>query len=139
VNAGPDGAIAAAATFAAYAISRHYDDLAVSRTTATITLMIVGLWVLILLARPITPGRALIVGAMVASFGVVLAVPALRDWFALELPSGPSLSAALGCSAAGIVALEIGWELQQRRLPADRRTPRWGWRGDAGLASQPVA
>ena len=32
-----------------------------ARTAATITLLIVGLWVLNLLARPITPGRALLV------------------------------------------------------------------------------
>ena len=63
--AGPAGAVAAAATFAAYAVARHYDDLAVSRTAATITLLIVGLWVLNLLARPITPGRFLLFGTMV--------------------------------------------------------------------------
>ena len=48
--------------------------------------MIVGLWVLNLFARPITPMRALLVGSMVGAFVVILAVPALRDFFALNIP-----------------------------------------------------
>ena len=58
----------------------------VAQTAATITLLIVGLWVLNLLARPITPGRAFLFGAMVGAFVVILGVPALRDWFALRPP-----------------------------------------------------
>ena len=54
--AGPAGVVAAAAAFGSYAIARHYDAVDVSQTAATITLLIVGLWVLNLLARPITPG-----------------------------------------------------------------------------------
>ncbi|HEV7526283.1 MAG TPA: cation-translocating P-type ATPase, partial [Acidimicrobiia bacterium] len=127
--AGPAGVIVAVSTFAAYAIARHYDDLSVARTAATITLLIVGLWVLNLLARPITPGRAILFGSMVGAFVLILVVPGLRDWFALGLPSGSSMVGAFGCAAAGIAALEIGWQVRQMRLPADQRTARWAWRG----------
>ncbi len=127
--AGPAGVVAATATFVAFAITRHYDVLQVARTSATITVLIVGLWVLNLLARPITPSRALLFGLMVGGFVVILGVPALRDWFALNLPSGPSTWAALGAAGGGIVVLELGWQWRQWRLPPAERTARWAWRG----------
>jgi cation-transporting ATPase E len=131
--AGPSGAVAAAATFASYAIARRSENLLDSRTAATITLLIVGLWVLNLLARPITPGRAVLFGAMVAAFGLILGVPALRDWFALNLPTGAAMIGSIACAAAGVLALEVGWQLRQWRLPPDRRTARWAWHAAGGV------
>jgi cation-transporting P-type ATPase E len=129
--AGPAGAVAAASTFAAYAAARRYDDLSVSRTAATIALIVVGLWVLNLLARPITPGRFLLFGTMVFAFTVILGVAGLRDWFALGLPSGAAMWWAIVTAAAGVATLEVGWQLRQWRLPTAERTARWAWRGAA--------
>ena len=126
--AGPAGAVAAASTFAAYAVARHYDDLAVSRTAATIALLVVGLWVLNLLARPITPGRFLLFGTMVLAFAVILGVRGLRNWFALGLPSGAAMWGAIAAAAVGVVTLEVGWQIRQWRTPADQRTARWAWK-----------
>jgi len=130
--AGPAGAVAAGSTFAAYAVARHYDDLAVSRTAATIALLIVGLWVLNLLARPITPGRFILFGTMVLAFVIILGVAGLRDWFALGLPSGAAMWGVVLAAAAGITTLEAGWQYRQWRLPAGDRTARWAWRGAPG-------
>jgi cation-transporting ATPase E len=129
LNAGPAGVIASASTFASYAIARHYSDLAQSRTAATITLLIVGLWVLNLLARPITPWRFVLFAAMVGAFLLILAVPALRDFFALELPDAPAMWGTLASAAAGVAALELGWQARQWRLPPGERTARWAWHG----------
>jgi len=124
--AGPAGAVAATATFASFANAHHY-DIDVSQTAATITLLIVGLWVLNLLARPITPERALLFGSMVGAFVLILGVPALRSWFALELPAGAAMWGALICAAAGGIVLEVGWQIRQVRLPPELRTTRWAW------------
>jgi len=132
--AGPAGAVAAASTFAAYAVARHYDTLAVSRTAATIALLVVGLWVLNLLARPITPGRFILFGTMVLAFSVILGVGGLRDWFALGLPSGAAMWGAVLAAAAGVTTLEAGWQLRQWRLPVGDRTARWAWRGAPGAS-----
>jgi cation-transporting ATPase E len=125
--AGPVGVVVATATSLSYAVARRSVNLLDARTAATITLLIVGLWVLNLLARPITPGRALLFGAMVAAFAVILAVPSLRDFFALNLPTGKAMVGAIACAAAGVFALEMGWQMRQWRLPAERRTARWAW------------
>jgi cation-transporting ATPase E len=129
VSAGPAGVIASVSTFVAYAIARHYDDLARSQTAATITLLIVGLWVLNLLARPITPWRFVLFAAMAGAFVLILAVPALRDFFALDFPSAPAMWGTIACAVGGVSALELGWQARQWRLPPEARTRRWAWRG----------
>jgi cation-transporting ATPase E len=125
--AGPAGAVATASTVVAYAVARHSDDLTVARTAATITLLVVGLWVLNLLARPITPGRFLLFLAMVAAFVLILEVPRLSDWFALDVPRGTAMWGAIAAAAGGVATLEGGWELRQWRLPEGERTARWAW------------
>ena len=105
------GVVAAAATFTTYALARSaYDvSLAEARTAATITLLGAGLWVLGLLARPFTPLRALLVATMAGAFAGALAIPAVRDFFALELPP---LKVDLVVAAVVVIAdavLELGW------------------------------
>jgi len=124
--AGPCGFVAGTATFVSYAIAYNASSVTVdeARTAATLTLAAIGLWVLNILARPITPLRGLLFGAMVGAFAVLLAVPGLRDFFALSIPRGNIALEASLCALAGIVILEIGWQVQQWRLPKDARTPR---------------
>jgi hypothetical protein len=62
---------------------------------------------------------------MVGAFALILAIPAVRDWFALSIPRASVAIAAVICALVGIAVLEIGWEFSQRRLPKDQRTRRW--------------
>ncbi len=138
-TAGPAGVVAATATFTSYAIAHFAEGVSVdqARTAATLTLMIVGLWVLCLFARPITPPRALLVGAMIAAFLVILRVESLRDWFALGLPRTLVTASAVICGLAAAVVLEVGWQIVQWRLPPERRTPRVLWRNPSAGALGP--
>jgi cation-transporting ATPase E len=122
----PCGLVAGTATFASYAYARDVSGVTLvsSRTAATLTLLVVGLWVLALLARPITPFRAALVASMVGIIAVVMLVPKLRDFYALELPPTAATIGAFVCAAIAIVVLEAGWTVRQRRLPAEQRTPR---------------
>lgn len=109
----PAGAVAAAATLGAYSLARDTAgvDLDESRTIATITLFLVALWVLAMLAKPRqSPWKAGLVLIMGAAFVAVLAVPWLRDWFGLDLPSAPMVGTAVGIGAMAGVALELGWQ-----------------------------
>ena len=108
--AGPAGFVAAAATFAAYALGREEPDVSVdeSRTLATLVLFGVGLWVLDILARPLTPPRAALVYSMAGAFVVALALPWTRDFFALEVPPAIVLFSGIGMVAVAVLALESG-------------------------------
>jgi len=133
----PAGIVAAATAFVAYAIAYNARGVTIdeARTAATLALLTVGLWILNLLARPITPGRALLFGAMVGIFAVILAVPALRDFFALALLHGVALWGAIISAAAGVFVLELGWQFRQWQLPAEERTRRIARRGAARIPS----
>ena len=111
--AAPAGLVAATATFSAYALARTQSTVTLSqaRTLATIVLFGVAVWVLDILARPLTPLRRLLVLSMVGGFLVVLVVPWLRDFFALDLPGLPVTAMALVLAAAANVALEAGWRI----------------------------
>jgi cation-transporting P-type ATPase E len=97
----PAGLTAALATLVAYQVA----DVAnvpqdEARTTATLTLAGLGLVVLALAARPLNRLRGLLLAAMAAGLAVVLLVPFLRMFFALDLPP---LRVAL--AAVGLVAV----------------------------------
>jgi cation-transporting ATPase E len=107
----PAGTVAAACTMAAYGLARAESGVTQTeaRTTATITLFLVALWVLAILARPTNPWRAGLELAMGAAFVVIMAVPAFRDFFAIEIPPGELFAAAVGIAVAGAAAIEAGW------------------------------
>jgi cation-transporting P-type ATPase E len=106
----PAGLVAAAGTLAAYQVAdvANVPQLQ-ARTTATLALAGLGLVVLALAARPLNPLRRLLLAAMAAGFGVVLVVPFLRGFFALDLPPLPVALTAVGLVAAlgGILSLLV--------------------------------
>jgi cation-transporting ATPase E len=106
----PAGVLAAAATMGAYGLARA-DDLpqTEARTTATITLFVVALWVLAILARPFTWWRYELVGSMAGLFVLALVVPWSRHFFALQLPPPWVTASALAIAAGAALLLELGW------------------------------
>ena len=109
----PAGIVAGAATFAAYALARSRPeiDLGEARTIATITLFVLGLWILAILARPPTVARRWLVGSMGVAFVLVLANPLTREFFALSPPSLPISVAIAVLAVLAALALEGGWHL----------------------------
>jgi len=119
----PAGIVAGAAALTAFCLARYSEDLSVreSRTTATLVLIVCGLWILVLLARPFTLWKTLLVGAMVGAVALILVVPGLRDFYALELPDTRVLGEAALIAAAAVLLLEVGWRASrviQRRHAA---------------------
>jgi len=122
----PAGFVAAAATFGAYAVARAHDGVTLeeARTTAALVLLVIGLWVLLILARPFTVWRALLIGGMVVLMALALLVPAARDFYALELPPEIVLAES-GLIAVGAAALlEIGWRARGVTAAAAQRVAR---------------
>ncbi len=101
----PAGTVAATATFVAYAVARGGAQASVplsrteARTTATLALAAIGLLVLLRLSVPLTRWRVVLVLAMAGAFGLTIALPAGRRFFALDLPP-----LAISMWAAAIVA-----------------------------------
>ncbi len=105
----PAGLTAAVATFVAYALARTVPEvsLAEARTSATMSLLAVGLALLALLAPRASLAFVLIV-SMVAAYVAILAVPFSRHFFALDAPPAVVVLAALGAAALGMWGLELG-------------------------------
>jgi cation-transporting P-type ATPase E len=111
----PTGLITAIGVFAAYALARAQDVSGdEARTAATVVVMLAGLRVLLLVARPLSPWKVALVAAMAGCFVLAMAIPAARDFFALEIPTTMLLeSLAIGAGAA--VAIGIAWHFAQQR------------------------
>lgn len=119
----PAGLLAAAGTFAAYALARGAfgTTLVAAQTTATVVLAAIGLVVLAAIASPLTALRAWLVASMGAAFIAVLAIPALREFFALTLPP---IIVWLSAGVISVVVAPLVWWLlrlsQRAHAPLDR-------------------
>ena len=89
-----------------------------------------------MLARPITPLRALLFGALTLAFVGILAIAGLRDFFALDLPEAAALVGVAGTAGAAILLLELGWQISQWRHPSEDRTPRVALHNPAATTSR---
>jgi cation-transporting ATPase E len=97
----PVGALATIATFAGYWLADvEGSTIEESRTTATLILAAIGLFALGVVSRPLVPWKKGLIGAMSFLLVMAMALPPLRDFFALDLPRPVVL-----LSAVGIVAL----------------------------------
>jgi cation-transporting ATPase E len=84
-------------------------SLAAARTTAALVLLLSGLWLVLIIAGPLTAWKRGMVAAMFGTFLLVLAIPPLRDLFGVVLPRPLIWLAALGIVALVVAALELGW------------------------------
>ncbi|MET8825901.1 HAD-IC family P-type ATPase [Streptomyces sp. NPDC004610] len=118
----PGGVLAAVATFTTYLIARHHytgpDALDAETSAATLTLFLIAMWVLVIIARPYTWWRVVLVAAMGGAFVLVLAVPWLQDFFALKLVGTTMPWIAVGIAAGAALVLEFLWRWVDRRFPA---------------------
>ena len=107
----PAGIVAAAATYLSYVEAREDAEtsLTATRTLCTIVLFAIALWVLSILVRMGAGRQAWLVPTMAACFVVALALPPVRDFFALAVPRPLVLLAGLGAVALSGAALELGW------------------------------
>ena len=111
----PAGTVAAAAALVAYGIARYGHDLPVRevRTTSALVLIAVALWVLVLQARPFNWWKTLLVGSMAGAVVLILVVPGLRDFYAVELPPARVLGEAAIVAGIAIGLLEVGWRFSR--------------------------
>lgn len=80
-----------------------------ARTATTITMVIVGLWILVELIQPLTRERIVLVAALAAAFALTILVPLAREFFALVIPSAEVLAVIFGVTAVAV--LLVHWSL----------------------------
>lgn len=85
-------------------------------TGATLTLILMALWLLGILARPWNWWRLAIVGAMALGAVLAVAVPFVRDFFALEWPEAATTRLILLVGVAGAALIELVHRWRERRL-----------------------
>jgi P-type E1-E2 ATPase len=119
----PAGLVSATAISAVYLLVRGPLDLGVEqgRSAAVVVATAVGLGIVIQVERGVERRRVRpwvwgMVAGFALAFTVGLQIPALRDFFAIDVPTEASWLVIAACSAAGIVLLEV-----VRRIPALRR------------------
>ncbi|HEU4831238.1 MAG TPA: HAD-IC family P-type ATPase [Actinomycetota bacterium] len=111
----PAGSLAAIATFLGYVLVKHEPGitLAEARTAATMVLLYIGFLVLTIIAAPLNTWRLALVWAMPALFGLAMAIPAAREFFALYPPPLIVWLAAFGIAA-------LVWSFARLFLPPER-------------------
>jgi cation-transporting ATPase E len=90
-------------------------------TVAASVVMIVGVWVLSCLARPIRPWKVMLIVGMSAVFAGLIAVPFTRAFLSLAV-AFPELLWVPAFAAVGIAFVEFLWRRDQRVRALDPRT-----------------
>ena len=112
----PAGAVAGAVTFGLYETVRRLDGVSLyeARTSATMTLLGIGLVILLLISRPLKPWKVGLAAAMAASYGMAMALPNLRAFFELDAPSLGGWLWVLGAVVVGGAGAWAAVELRAR-------------------------
>jgi cation-transporting P-type ATPase E len=117
----PTGVVTGALAYLGYHATRVIeanDTVAGGRTTATLVVVVISLWTLVILARPLAGWKLALVAAMVAAMALTVAVPALgHGIFLLDTtPLRLLVASVLGATGAALVELS---HQAVRRLHAD--------------------
>lgn len=122
----PSGLVVGTATFISYLAayqgrSATPVEQAQASTAALITLLVTGVWVLAVVARPYQWWRVALVAASGLAYVVIFAIPFAQRMFMLDPSNLATTSMALGIGIAGAAAIEVLWWVQGAVLGERRR------------------
>jgi cation-transporting ATPase E len=105
--AAPAGVVTAISAYVTYnyVLGLSGNDVSEARSAAVVTLFVTAWWVLVMVARPWSPLRWAICGAMLVGFLGVLFIPPLSHLFALEWHADREGFVALAVGALGAVVI----------------------------------
>lgn len=115
----PSGAIAAIATFGAYADARtDHATLAQARTTSMVVLFCVAMWILSLPIRPLNRRRVLLLAMIVGMFVLLVLAGPSRRYLELSSPPRFTLATSVPLVFVAWALLEVGARIAKRLRPA---------------------
>jgi cation-transporting ATPase E len=104
----PAGLMAALAVLIAYGLARAAHSSPIeSNTAATIVLLAVSYWVLVIQARPLRPWKMVLLVATALLGALAFVVPAGRRFYNLHLPSAPITIEACGLAVGAALLVEV--------------------------------
>jgi len=105
----PAGAVAGVVTFVLYEVVRRMDDVELSeaRTSATITLLVIGLAVLVLISRPLKPWKIGLALAMAGLYALNMINDSAREYFELDIPPADAWWAITVAGLVGAVGVAV--------------------------------
>ncbi len=115
----PTGIAIGAAAYVGYRLARFLDSsggVAGGRTTATLVVLIVSLWTLLVLARPIKGWKLALVAVMAGAAATIVAVPALGHGIFLLSPTPLRVGIAAAIGAGGALLVELSYRAVERLL-----------------------
>lgn len=77
------------------------------RTGSTLILAIIGIWILVVLSRPVTRFKGMVIGAMMIGLVLVYSVPVARNFLQFTDPTFPTALLILATSGACIGLVEV--------------------------------
>jgi cation-transporting P-type ATPase E len=120
----PTGLITGAAAYAGYALTRRLlpeAGVAGARTTATVVVLLVAFWTLVILARPITAWKAGLVAGLAGLALLFVALPVIAEAVVLLEGTLQSLGIAVGIGTGGAVLVEVAQRAGPRPVSGTRR------------------
>jgi cation-transporting P-type ATPase E len=118
----PTGVVTGALAYLGYHATRVIeanDTVAGGRTTATLVVVVISLWTLVILARPLAGWKLALVAAMVAAMALTVAVPALGHGIFLLDTTPLRLLVASVLGATGAALVELSHQAVRRLHPDD--------------------
>ncbi len=103
----PAGAIVTAAITTVHVVARVTGELDGVRSASVITLTLAGLWILVVISRPLDLRRVLVIAVMYVGAVLMFAVPFAAEFLELQVPPAPLLLTAGSASLGAMVAIEV--------------------------------
>ena len=116
--AGPTGLIVGVAAYTGFGLTRLIDPTAGvdgARTTATLTVLIASLWIVTVLARPLTGWTTLLIAGLAGVSAVIVATPVLATTIFLLHPTTDRTLLALAVGATAGLLIEATHLAMTRR------------------------
>ena len=120
----PTGIVTGVAAYVGYRATRLMEDgatVAEGRTTATLVVLIVSMWTLLILARPLAGWKLALVATMIGVVAFIVAVPPLGHGIFLLDTTWMRLGVAAVIGAGGAFLVELSYRavaLVHRRTPS---------------------
>ncbi len=114
----PAGVVSAAAVLAVYAPLHAAGDEGQARTAATLVLLVIGLWVVGILARPLNAWRLALVASLAGAAALAFAIPLVREFLALEIPTPATALSVVVAGSVGCLLVEVVHRAGARRTRA---------------------